>query len=144
MEARLSFEGGEVVDDGAISPRGSLSSAFADSVPGNDQGGLGKTTYSAPLACLAKAMRASRTAYAETRLRKFFYAICSSRLFSAAILVTILLNTISLSSDRYPIDPEEAAVHDQINSIATWIYVGELIVKVLGLGLVTYALDALN
>jgi hypothetical protein len=54
------------------------------------------------------------------------------------ILLSILVNTISLSLDRYPIDPKESAIIEKINSITTWIFVAELIIKVLGLGIKKY------
>lgn len=60
------------------------------------------------------------------------------------VLLSILVNTISMSMDRYPIDPKESAILEEINSFTTWIFVGELIIKVLGLGIKAYAQDSLN
>jgi hypothetical protein len=46
--------------------------------------------------------------YSETCFQKFFYKICSSRIFIFFILTSILVNTVTLSMDRYPIDPKES------------------------------------
>jgi hypothetical protein len=49
-----------------------------------------------------------------------------------------------MSLDRYPIDPKESAIIEKINTITTWIFVTELVIKVLGLGIKTYASDSMN
>jgi hypothetical protein len=53
--------------------------------------------------------------------------------------VTILANTVTLSLDRYPIEPEENQILEYINGIATWIFIGEMGIKILGMGLLSYA-----
>ena len=70
--------------------------------------------------------------------------ICQSNSFVIVILLTIFLNTISLSLDRYPIDPDEIKMLENINKLCTWIFVGEMVIKILGLGIVTYSLDSMN
>ena len=56
----------------------------------------------------------------------------------------ITLNTVTLSMDRYPIEPKEAQTLETINNYCTWIFVAELVIKVLGLGIHTYVSDSLN
>ena len=77
--------------------------------------------------------------YAQTELYQFFNAICQSNSFVIIILLTIFLNTISLSLDRYPIDPDEIKMLENINIMCTWIFVGEMVIKIIGLGIVTYS-----
>ena len=54
------------------------------------------------------------------------------------------MNTITLSMDRYPIDLSTASNLESINNVTTWIFVMEMVVKVLGMGLKTYAMDSMN
>ena len=58
--------------------------------------------------------------------------------------MVIVLNTVTLSLDRYPIQVQEAQNLEQINQITTWIFVCELIIKILGLGMNTYVKDSMN
>ena len=46
--------------------------------------------------------------------------------------------------DRYPISTKEADTLEKLNQYTTWIFVGELIIKVIGLGIKTYVSDSLN
>ena len=75
---------------------------------------------------------------------KFFNVICKSQIFEVLVVLSIVLNTVSLSMDRYPIDPDELLVLETINFICTWIFIGEMIMKILGLGLKTYVIDDMN
>jgi len=56
----------------------------------------------------------------------------------------ILINTIVLSLDRYPIQKNEEMVYDYINTAATFIFICEMIIKIFGLGLKTYLSDNMN
>lgn len=56
----------------------------------------------------------------------------------------ILINTIALSLDRFPIQKKEEKVHDYINTAATFIFITEMIIKIFGLGLKTYISDGMN
>ena len=82
--------------------------------------------------------------YEQTSIYQFFNVICQSDYFTYLILLAILLNTLTLCFDRYPISPEEHAVLETINSTATWIFVVELVIKVVGLGIQTYVADSMN
>ena len=76
--------------------------------------------------------------------QKFFHYICSSKAFFIVVTLSIILNTVAMSMDRYPIDEKENQVLEEINSITTWVFVGELIIKVLGLGVKAYVSDSMN
>ena len=82
--------------------------------------------------------------YSKTSFYLFFNEICISSWFSYLILAVIMMNTVSLSMDRYPIDPEEAATLEMINFVSTWIFLGEMLVKIVGLGILTYIGDSMN
>ena len=68
----------------------------------------------------------------------------AQKYFNIIILIAIAMNTITLSMDRYPIAVNRANRLEQINKISTWIFVGELAIKVLGLGIQTYVKDSMN
>jgi hypothetical protein len=97
---------------------------------------------------LSKAMngslKMSSKKYAKTGIYSFFGFICNNKYFNLFILAIIALNTVTLSMDRYPISVKEASRLEEINKVTTWIFVGELVIKVLGLGLQTYVRDQMN
>jgi len=49
-----------------------------------------------------------------------------------------------LCFDRYPIDPDENALLEEINNVCTLIFIVELVIKVIGLGINTYVSDSMN
>lgn len=70
--------------------------------------------------------------------------VVNTQTFTNLMLVAIALNTVSLSMDRYPITIEEAEKLEQINSVCTYIFIVEMLFKLVGLGVVTYAIDPVN
>lgn len=78
------------------------------------------------------------------KIRRAFSKICRSLLFELIVFSWIFVNTITLSLDRYPIDPSELQLHEQINFIATCIFIAELIFKIIGLGVKNYFIDPIN
>ena len=62
-------------------------------------------------------------------------------LFSIFILACIFVNTISLSLDRYPIDYDFYNNLEIINNMCTFIFVAEMVIKLLGLGFRGYIMD---
>ena len=82
--------------------------------------------------------------YASTQIYDFFNAISQSQIFVVFILFTIGVNTVSLCFDRYPIDPDENALLEEINNVCTLIFIVELVIKVIGLGINTYVSDSMN
>jgi hypothetical protein len=65
-------------------------------------------------------------------------------MFTAFVTVLILGNTAVLACDRLGIEKEEQNVLDALNSFFTWAFVGELVVKLFGLGFKEYAKDSFN
>ena len=82
--------------------------------------------------------------YFDTEFSKFFNVICTSQSFAYVVLMAIFINTLSLSLDRYPIDPDENAILEDINNFCTWIFLAEMVIKIFGLGIKTYAGDSFN
>jgi hypothetical protein len=80
----------------------------------------------------------------HSRVQAFFAYLCASKGFSISILICIVLNTLILALDSHPIDPYNQAVYENINTVLTWIFFGEMIIKILGLGVVKYVLDRVN
>ncbi|KAL3673234.1 hypothetical protein V7S43_000957 [Phytophthora oleae] len=64
--------------------------------------------------------------------------------FSSAVTALILLNTVLLSLDQYPIDEKLASIVDVINFVLTQIFLLEAILKIFGLGFRVWAEDKYN
>jgi len=74
----------------------------------------------------------------------FFYKLCSHELFSFLILLLILLNTVILALDRYPLGDNERVFLETFNDALSLCFFGEMIVKLMGLGVKGYAKDRFN
>lgn len=81
---------------------------------------------------------------ARSKFIKFFYTMINSRNFQRAITFLIIINTIVLSLDRHPIDPLEEIILDDINFGLSFVFVAEMIFKLIGLGFKHYFLDSFN
>ena len=75
---------------------------------------------------------------------KIMYKICTENAFNIFITGCIILNTILLAMDKYPIKPSESHFQHTMNNILSWIFFGEMIIKLVGLGLKDYADDSFN
>lgn len=78
------------------------------------------------------------------RVRSFFTAVVHHRLFSAFRTALILLNTVILSLDKYPIDDDLDEIVELINFGLTLAFFLEVVLKLAGLGLRTWAADRYN
>lgn len=67
-----------------------------------------------------------------------------SSLFSFFIITLIVINTVILALDRYPIDDAQSSTLDMINMVLTWLFFIEMIIKLIGLGPKLYAKDRFN
>ena len=88
--------------------------------------------------------RSCSKCYSSSAIYKFFNAICHSQVFNYIILLAIAVNTVALSMDRYPIEDEQAKMLESINFVTTWIFVGEMVIKLIGLGVATYISAGMN
>ena len=64
--------------------------------------------------------------------------------FNFLVYAAIGINSICLALDEYPIEYEKAFILEQINYIVTWVFIGEAIIKISGLGIKTYSIDPGN
>lgn len=58
--------------------------------------------------------------------------------------MSVAVNTIALALDRHNIDPDESSNLVIMNSIFTYIFICEMSLKIIGLGLIKYLKDKMN
>eukprot|EP00347_Sterkiella_histriomuscorum_P021532 403333648 len=80
----------------------------------------------------------------ENLIFRVFFIISIHGLFSLFILLLILMNTVILSLDRYPIEQDEFAFLESFNDFLTFAFAGEMVIKLIGLGPKGYAQDKFN
>jgi hypothetical protein len=56
----------------------------------------------------------------------------------------VLLNTITLSMNQYPLTSQMESFLELTNSIFTWCFIYEMFVKILGIGIGKYVGDKMN
>lgn len=69
---------------------------------------------------------------------KICFKICHSSWFSKFITLSIILNTIILALDKYPIEDDYLYGLDIINTLFFSVFLAEMIIKMLGLGFKFY------
>ena len=74
----------------------------------------------------------------------FFYQVAISKTLSVFIMLSILVNTIVIFSDQYPISAEQLVTQEILNNIFYVIFVVEILVKMIGLGVINYLRDSFN
>jgi hypothetical protein len=74
----------------------------------------------------------------------FFYKIVSHGLFSFIIVLIIIANTLLLAMDSDYLTAEQRENLDLSNKVFTWVFIVELIIKLLGLGFKEYFRDTYN
>ena len=67
-----------------------------------------------------------------------------SKTLSVLIMFSILINTVVIFSDQHPISSEQLANFELMNKIFYFIFVGEVLIKILGLGVINYLRDSYN
>ena len=70
--------------------------------------------------------------------------IIKSSAFVYFINIVIILNTITLAQDRYPIDTSSEAFMESLNLVFFAIFLLEMIVKMIGLGFKLYIKENFN
>ena len=84
------------------------------------------------------ALHVSKIRAESKRIYAFCLKVTVSKYFSNLIQLCILANTVVLSLDRYPIQENEKTVHEFFNYFFTFVFLFELFIKTLGLGIQTY------
>jgi hypothetical protein len=64
--------------------------------------------------------------------------------FDNFLTIAVFINTVALALDRYGISTEEANNLSMMNTIFTWIFIVEAVLKIVGLGIVKYLKDKMN
>jgi hypothetical protein len=64
--------------------------------------------------------------------------VCVCRLVTHAVMVLIVVNTVVLSADHYPMDHSTGTILDIINFVLTVFFAVEMGLKVLGSGVKGY------
>ena len=72
------------------------------------------------------------------------YKIAINPVFNYSITGVIVLNTVVMAIESYPEDPTIASVSSVLNLIFTFIFVVEMVIKMIGLGVRGYASDGFN
>jgi len=80
----------------------------------------------------------------EPALRMWVITIIGSDLFANFMNLVILVNTIVLAMDKYPVDEDEEATLDVVNMVLTFIFIIEFAMMIYGLGPKGYCADRFN
>ena len=78
------------------------------------------------------------------RSRSILRLLVLSPFYDGFMTFAVLLNTIVLSLDSYGLTPEESGVLDYLNEWFTWIFIFELVSKLLAIGISKYIDDKMN
>ena len=82
--------------------------------------------------------------YQDTKFKHFFNRIAISPILELILGLSIVINTITISLDRYPISEKENQILEMINIVITFIFTFEMVIKIFGFGLINYFLDKWN
>lgn len=67
-----------------------------------------------------------------------------TKLFDSLLTLFVFLNTLCLGLDRYGMSEWENNLLTQANKIFTWIFIVEMMLKIIGLGPIKYLRDKIN
>ncbi|CDW82905.1 voltage-gated ion channel superfamily [Stylonychia lemnae] len=80
----------------------------------------------------------------SNKIYHFCFKLVKSSYFTQFISILIVLNTIDLALDRYPIDEEQSLILDEINMAFSMVFMIEMIIKLLAFGFKAYFRDPFN
>ena len=75
---------------------------------------------------------------------RFFYLVCTHDAFTVSLTSCIVINTVLLACDRFPISKGDTNELEFYNNILSWIFIIEMFIKMIGLGLKDYVADSFN
>jgi hypothetical protein len=64
--------------------------------------------------------------------------------FDNAMLISVLLNTVVMSMDRFDLEPEPKKVLEDMNTFFTWIFIIEMSLKLMAIGAKKYTVEVMN
>lgn len=73
-----------------------------------------------------------------------FKRITMSDRFNFLIILSIIVNTILLCMERYPMSQREQIVQEYFNLLFSIVFLVEMIIKLLGFGIIDYFRDRFN
>lgn len=91
-----------------------------------------------------KKSKTSKSAQSVSPLGTIVSRIIEDRTYEAVRTVLILLNTITISLDKYPTNYQLQGTMEMISAVLTAVFLLETLVKLVGLGWVTWAKDPYN
>ena len=77
-------------------------------------------------------------------LYKVCYLMSTHVLFTMFITILIVLNTVVLAFDSYPVNTDRQEIANQINDVIIWLFFAEMIIKLIGMGVKEYTRDPFN
>lgn len=89
-------------------------------------------------------IEAPKENYYKYGITRYFYYIVQMPLFGTFILFCILVNTIFLSLERYPMPKDEQSAYEKVNYFFTAVFTVEVILKLFGLSPRKFVQDKFN
>ena len=80
----------------------------------------------------------------KNKLYYYSFKICTNPFFSFVFTLIIVINSALMTLDRFPEPQKLPKVLEVLNQLCSWLFTAEMIIKLLGLGLVEYARDRFN
>ena len=80
----------------------------------------------------------------KNKLYYYSYKICTNPFFSFVFTLIIVINAALMTLDRFPEPQKLPKILEVLNQLCSWLFTAEMIIKLLGLGLVEYARDRFN
>lgn len=80
-----------------------------------------------------KNLKGSLNKYAN-KIKGYLYEFCISNSFSFSITFCVIFNTVILALDKFPEDEDTNKTYDTIDTVLTWIFFGEMLIKIFGIG----------
>ena len=80
----------------------------------------------------------------KNKLYYYSYKICTNPFFSFVFTLIIVINSALMTLDRFPEPQKLPKILEVLNQLCSWLFTAEMIIKLLGLGLVEYARDRFN
>jgi hypothetical protein len=71
----------------------------------------------------------------KNKFSGFMYILVCSPYYNLTVLILIIANSIILSLDGYPKNPQKTEILEAMNVFFTWAFALEILIKMTGLGI---------
>ena len=78
------------------------------------------------------------------RARSYLKKIVMSDVFDKSMVISVTLNTVLMGMEKYGMTEEEKNFEYNANMIFTWIFIVEMVTKLLAIGVKKYSDEAMN